>query len=455
MKLWSKVAALAVLACFTTVYAQQAVCTDMVKQALATVDTACAPTGRNQACYGNISLIATPRDGVQTFNFQKQGDLTDVADVASLQLEQLDLVKQVWGIALMKVQANLPDTLPGQNVTFLLFGDVKLDNAASNANVMSVDVTAGQASTARSGPAPQYRILGALAKGQTASATGRSADGSWLQIQVPNSSAMGWVYAAYLTASGDIMTLPVVDKSHEEVAFKPMQAFYFSTGIGQSSCAQAPDGVLIQTPKGQGKINLRANDADIQLGSTAYLQAQPGGTMTISVLEGEGKVTSDGKTVTVPAGTQSQIPLDNDLKANGVPGNAQPYSAGAFANLPISLLPLPITIAKPVNARVFPTWTRAPRLPTATQSASIVSTDVPTLEPTYADVSPTYEAPTYEAPTDAPTYEAPISDAPPADAPTVEAPTDAPVSDAPPVYDSPTPVLEDGYDVIPTEQVTY
>ena len=29
----------------------------------------------------------------------------------------------------MKLQANLPDSLPGQNVTFLMFGDVQIQNA--------------------------------------------------------------------------------------------------------------------------------------------------------------------------------------------------------------------------------------------------------------------------------------------------------------------------------------
>ncbi len=415
MKLWSKFAALFVLACFTTAYAQTAVCTDLVQQALTTVDTACAPTGRNQACYGNLALLATPRDGAQGFRFDRQGDLTDIADLATLQLQQLDLVTKVWGIALMKVQANLPDTLPGQNVTFLLFGDVKVENAASDASILTVEVTAGESSTARSGPAPQYRILGSLAKGQTASAQGRNADASWLLIQVPNSNTTGWVYAGYLSAAGDLMTLPVVDQGQGEIAFKPMQAFYFSTGIGQSGCEQAPDGLLIQTPKGQGKINLRANDADIQLGSTAFLQAQPGGQMTLSIVEGEGKLTAQGKTVTVPAGMQAQVPLDTNLKADGVPGAARPYDAAALANLPISLLPLPITIAAPLVSAPFPTWTRGPRLPTATlaptEPAPVVSTDLPTPTyiPTATDAAPTDIPPTEVVPT-ATTYQIPLED---------------------------------------------
>src|SRR5690606_24390666 len=36
-----------------------------------------------------------------------------------------------WGVSLLKAQANLPDTLPGQNVTFLLYGGAALDNATA------------------------------------------------------------------------------------------------------------------------------------------------------------------------------------------------------------------------------------------------------------------------------------------------------------------------------------
>ena len=38
----------------------------------------------------------------------------------------------VWGVAVMSLQADIPNTLPGQNVTFILFGDVMIENAASD-----------------------------------------------------------------------------------------------------------------------------------------------------------------------------------------------------------------------------------------------------------------------------------------------------------------------------------
>jgi hypothetical protein len=87
------------------------------------------------------------------------------------------------------------------------------------------------------------------------------------------------------------------------------------------------------------------NDAKVTLGSTGYFQAQPGGEMKVSVVEGEGKIESAGKTVTVPAGTYTTLPVDADLKASGQPADPQPYDAGSLAALPISILPKTIGIA--------------------------------------------------------------------------------------------------------------
>ena len=52
--------------------------------------------------------------------------------------------------------------------------------------------------------------------------------------------------------------------------------------------------------------------------------------MTISVVEGEGHVTANGKTVDVPAGTQVDDPgRCRPVKPTGDPSDAQPYDAGA------------------------------------------------------------------------------------------------------------------------------
>ncbi len=324
--------------------AQAATCPDIVERGVSSVEQDCASIGRNQACYGFVLLQATPRENVQNFSFSKQGDLTNLTDLEDLRLSHLDPVKNTWGIAVMKVQANLPDTLPGQNVTFLLFGDVDIKDAgASSANV-GQSITAKSRMNIRSTPSTSAAILGTLAGKETVTANGRNADGSWLRIAVPDSSATGWVSAGLVTVSGDVQTLPVVDAS-VEATYKPMQAFYFSTGLEQPGCSQAPeDGILIQTPQGAGKIDLRANDVGIELGSTAFLQAQVSGNMTMTVVEGHGTVTVGTVSVDVPAGTQVTIPMDANLHPAGPPSSAHPYDMTLARPLPIKLLPEQITL---------------------------------------------------------------------------------------------------------------
>ncbi len=124
------------LAPVLVVFAQDT-CPDIVKTALAAASQACANTGRNQACYGNVSLTASPQPGVQNFAFSKTGDIVDVSSIQSLVLSPMDESAGKWGVALMKLQANLPDTLPGENVTFLLFGDAEIINGVTSANALT------------------------------------------------------------------------------------------------------------------------------------------------------------------------------------------------------------------------------------------------------------------------------------------------------------------------------
>ncbi len=343
MKVYRWVAYVLVVLCFGAAAAQDNTCSAYVQQALSAIEQDCASTGRNQVCYGNVSLEAMPRQGVQNFNFNQTGDLANVTDISTLRLSSLNPASSVWGIALMKLQANLPDTLPGQNVTLLLFGDVQIESAGT-----TVSGTSNGVVNVRGTPATDGDVIGTLARGQAVTIDGRSADGAWLRIQIPDSGAPGWVLASLVTASSDVGGLAVVDSNEPTTPYTPMQAFYFQTGITQYDCSEAPsDGILIQTPEGVGQINLRANDVDIQLGSTAYVQAQPSGNMTVSVVEGKGRITAQGVSVDVPAGTLTTIPMDANLRASGAPTPAQPYDPALVAALPVGVLPEQITIAPP------------------------------------------------------------------------------------------------------------
>ena len=107
-------------------------CPDFVEEALTATDGACEITGRNQACYGNAMVELNPDSEPTNLKFTEQGDIINVVDIQRLRLEPLNIQEQIWGVVLMRLQANLSDTTPGENVTFLMFGDVELENRSTD-----------------------------------------------------------------------------------------------------------------------------------------------------------------------------------------------------------------------------------------------------------------------------------------------------------------------------------
>jgi len=225
-------------------------CPTIVQSAVEVLAVDCAGLERNQACYGNGEIVASPQPGA-SLTFEAPGDIDDVANFDSLILSPLDENSGAWGIALLQVQADLPETLPGQNVSVLLFGDVELTNA-------------GEA----------------------------------------------------------------------------MEAFYFRSGVGAADCAEAPDGIVIQTPEGAGTVNMTVNDVQIELGSTAYLTAEPEGLLTFALLEGEAQVTAIDKTVTVEAGQYTQMGMSVDLAPVDTPSEPKDIEGNLeLPELPLDALP--------------------------------------------------------------------------------------------------------------------
>jgi hypothetical protein len=230
-----------------SIVAAQAECPDIVQDAIEVVGEDCAAVERNQACYGNGSIEVEPQLGVELDEFDSRGDQISIVDIETMSLSELNESLSEWGVALLSVQANLPDTLPGQNLTVLLFGDIEIANA------------------------------------------------------------------------GDAM-----------------EAFYFSSGVGDSGCNEAPNGMLIQTPEDAGTIELIINDVGVELGSTAYISAAPEGLLTFALLEGSSTLTVEDEAVSLKAGTFSTVDLDEDGLAVSAPSEVLPIEG----NLELPILPL-------------------------------------------------------------------------------------------------------------------
>lgn len=320
-------------------------CPILVESALNAADAACTGIGRNEACYGNIVIDAQTRDA--NVSFDDRGDVAGIVNISSMSLGAMNVARDEWGVALMRVQANLPDSLPGSNVTFVLFSDVVIEDAGydpDNPPDTVSNATALESANIRNGPATDFEVIDSIVEGAEIVVNGRNETGDWLRIELPGSPRLGWIFAPLVTLESDVSLLNVAQPGDEtqDTEFGPMQAFYFRSGIGDAPCTEAPDsGMLIQTPEGRTRVDLNINGVDVQLGSTAYLTAGEGANgnidFNIHMVEGEARVEAEGVAQFVRAGQMLSVPMTPDYNPAGQPTPPMPYD-GRQASLPLRLL---------------------------------------------------------------------------------------------------------------------
>jgi LysM repeat protein len=109
--------------------AQNETCPEIVQQALAPVGELCNALDRNAACYGATMVDSTTFADPRPANFfLAPGDHADLALLREIHPRPLDEASQTFGVALLNVQADVPNALPGQSVIFMLVGDARLTN---------------------------------------------------------------------------------------------------------------------------------------------------------------------------------------------------------------------------------------------------------------------------------------------------------------------------------------
>jgi len=354
----------------------QGECAAFVKEALAATDDVCTDTGRNEACYGHISLSAEPQSDDVPFKFDEVGDKVDVARLSRLSLTPMDVEADVWGVALLKVQADIPDEVKDANVSVLVFGDVQLENAIPDPVYATVTVKGPSNANIRRQPSNRAFVIDSLAPKTEVTAKGRSKDGAWLYISLPDDQGSGWVRRSLMTSAEDLTTLKELDPSL--TSYGPMQAFYLKNGQSQTSCESVPnDGILIQTPEGVAQVQLWINEVKIKLGSTAFIQAQPDTKlMSVTTLEGAAHIEALGVEQVAVEGTTVTVRVDENLAPVAPPSLPHAYNLNEVQSLPVQSLERQITAAPPV----FLTPTLTPTA-TFTVTPSLVPTDVPSATP--------------------------------------------------------------------------
>lgn len=130
-------------------------CDALIERAIAQTAPACADTGRNQVCYGHSRVDVELQPDAEV-TFESTGDIIDLFNIRSLTTSPLDQQQGVWGVALIKAQVNLPDTLPGQNITFLVIGNTNIDGITSDMRIFKMSTGIGESGCEE---APQSALL--------------------------------------------------------------------------------------------------------------------------------------------------------------------------------------------------------------------------------------------------------------------------------------------------------
>ena len=170
-------------------------CQNLVDLAVVTVGQGCDGVNRNEACYGNRLVEVDLRPDFD-LAFNASGDRVQLVALNRLSTSPLDQETNDWGIAIIKAQANLPDALPGQNVTFLLFGDTTVDNPTTDMQAVTINT----------------RITGVTCEGAPPSAVLlQSPEGTQVTMNI-NGADLTLASTLYLTATEDgFLTIATIE----------------------------------------------------------------------------------------------------------------------------------------------------------------------------------------------------------------------------------------------------
>jgi hypothetical protein len=312
----------AILSLMPTSGLAQTSCPGLVEQAITALGDNCSALDRNTACYGYDHVEATFSEEVTADFFTRPADRTILTALDTLRTAPLNVALEEWGIAVLNVQANVPNTVPGQAVTVLLMGDVAVENrvaADSDQLVLPsepITIITQTTTDMLSEPNMAGDVLASLPTGSVIEADAISPDSGWLRAFYQGSP--GWISISAVNITDRVTDLPQIGEDSRS----PMQAFYFQTGFGTSACNEAPSLMAVQGPDNL-TVNLSVNGADIQMGSLVTLQTVSPTTVLIVVHEGHVE-TADGLILEEGQAVIAELDDEGNIISWGEPRPATP-----------------------------------------------------------------------------------------------------------------------------------
>jgi len=299
-----------------------------VKSAIVTSDDICRNIEWDTICY------AGRQDEPLRAIYLEDGELVareleDNASLDGLVAFQVGVLPEggfdPFSVAVQNIQANLPTDNVGEDVKLIFFGGATVFNQAAipPGTVRSIPMISNPDTDSarynmRSVPAPDAYINGSFENGQVVEAVGRTEDGRWLRVKVPNDPARtGWVVRQLLlpaTISPPNITFEEYNAWRNLPVSDPLRPYYgnmqnFEIFVTDEGLEQdALNGVLIQTSPSTETVRLGINGAVFEVagGSLFFWQAAVNGLETVSTAEQE-EIFDDTLARRRPSGWSSEV----------------------------------------------------------------------------------------------------------------------------------------------------
>ncbi len=112
--------------------AQELTCDVLIQEALYRATELCLGMGTDEVCYGNNLVEVETRAASAAVAFDTPGDVVALPDIQTIRATPLNVESGDFGVALLRARVEVPGSLPGQIVTFLMVGDVALQDTAED-----------------------------------------------------------------------------------------------------------------------------------------------------------------------------------------------------------------------------------------------------------------------------------------------------------------------------------
>ncbi|MCU0480470.1 MAG: SH3 domain-containing protein [Anaerolineae bacterium] len=269
--------------------------TAFVKSAVITANDSCGDVVWNTICYGGgqpLQLLTVDELGEITLETADQTRPID--DILAFRVGVLeDGTVDPFSVALVNVQANIPNTNTTENIKLIVFGGATVVNKAILApdtvnrllmfNPLDIRVNI------RSMPSTNISyVSGTLISTQEVVAVARTEDNAWVRVQLPdNPYQTGWVSAELLRVVDETQTIESLKIGNPNLPdYSAMQSIeiLFDDQLDQTVSL---NGVLIQTTSSQKAVYLEINGAlfEIAGGSMFFWRGDVAGLENVSASE--------------------------------------------------------------------------------------------------------------------------------------------------------------------------